>query len=81
MMKNILKDALIHYYGNECSSEAVLFAAGLSSHPQAAKMEMEIAISQKEWDDVPCDSEGATVEQEAQLKTILEKTAKAIMSM
>lgn len=63
-------DALIHYAGNLCNSDAVLKAFGKT---RTQEFEAALGYFQKEYDAVPCDAEGPNEEQEEQLNDIVEK--------
>lgn len=65
-IENIIEDIIAYYTGIEL--------------PEYYSEEQRniIAISNREWDELPCDSEGANSEQEAEQDEFLEKIAKEV---
>ena len=70
-------DNLVEYYNNNITSEEVLSLSGV---PVTLEREEVIALSQREWDNVEIDEEGATAAQDAALDQVLESTADALLS-
>lgn len=75
-IKETLVDTLAEYYANGIESKEVLKEAGIIPTPGRMKA---IEISQRGWDELPCDKEGATEEQDRQMTIYLNDIADVII--
>uniref|UniRef100_A0A6H2A4P5 Uncharacterized protein n=1 Tax=viral metagenome TaxID=1070528 RepID=A0A6H2A4P5_9ZZZZ len=71
---------LIDYYANINIPNTLLFQVGVSKKNLNETREI-MALSQREWEAIPCDPEGATPEQERMLDQVLDNTTKQILKL
>lgn len=71
-------ELLIDYSGNIISSSELADKIGKTDNAEVANILKEF---QREWDEAPCDEEGATKEQDAYIDSILENYANQLLAL
>jgi len=74
-----IHDALIDYYSNSIPPKE--FSRRFGATKNMDEIQDCIASSEVEWDALPCNTEGASDEQDADLEAHLNSTAQAVLGL